>query len=114
MFGVLFLFFTGILVGGLDAIDRKTDFLWFLAQSLNGPLAFIADFINQHHLKTLPAPQQYATVAINRPNEMGTLFVALSGLLNLVVILDALYYAPKTGDSAPRERRRPAAASEAS
>src|SRR5437762_593834 len=46
MFGVLLLFFGGILIGGLDSIDRKNDRLWFLAQGLNGPIAFAADWIN--------------------------------------------------------------------
>jgi len=114
MFGVLFLFFTGLLVGGIDSVDRKTDFLWFLAQSVNGPIAFLADFINQNYLKTLPAEQQYATIGVNRPNEMGTLFIALSGLMNLVVILDALYYAPKPDEEhQQRERRKDPAASAA-
>ena len=112
MFGVLFLFFTGLLVGGIDSVDRRTDFLWFLAQSINGPLAFVADFINQNYLKTLPPEQQYPTIAVNRPNEMGTLFIALSGLMNLVVILDALYFAPKADDERPQvERRKDLAAS---
>ena len=112
MFGVLFLFITGLLVGGIDSVDRKSDFLWFLAQSINGPLAFVADFINQNYLKTLPPAQQFPTVGVNRPNEMGTLFTALSGLMNLVVILDALYFAPKADDERQRvERRKDMAAS---
>ncbi|MBT8484275.1 MAG: hypothetical protein HKO59_14665 [Phycisphaerales bacterium] len=108
MFGVLFLFLAGLLVGGLDCVDRKNDRLWFLAQSLCGPIAFVADFGNQRLVQTEPidwhrdreARRQFLAgdpeiieplrrVGLGRVNEMGTLFVALAGLMNLVVILDA-------------------------
>jgi hypothetical protein len=103
MTGVLFLFVAGVLVGGVDSIDRKNDHLWFLAQSLCGPIAFAVDLLNQHWIKTMPQPQQYATIGINKPNEMGTLFSALAGLMNLVVILDAMFFAPHPA----LERRKP-------
>ena len=95
MFGVLFLFLSGILVGGIDCVDRISDRLWFLAQSVCGPIAFITDWINQSYIKGLPIEQQHLTVGLNKPNEMGTLFVALAGLMNLVVILDAMFYPPR-------------------
>lgn len=95
MFGVLFLFLGGLLIGGVDCVDRVDDRLWFLAQAVCGPIAFVADSVNQLHVKRLTTPEQYSAIAINKPNEMGTLFCALAGLMNLVVILDALYFAPK-------------------
>lgn len=106
MLGVLFLFAIGVLVGGVDSIDRKNDHLWFLAQSLCGPIAFAVDFINQQWLKTLPEAAQYATIGVNKPNEMGTLFSALAGLMNLVVILDAMFVGPR-----PQPERRVAPSS---
>ena len=33
-------------------------------------------------------------IGLGRVNEMGTLFIALAGLMNLVVVLDALCYRP--------------------
>ena len=133
MFGMLFLFFTGLLVGGLDCVDRKHDRLWFMAQSGCGPLTFVADWANQRLVQTLPAgwretpapassslrlqqiewqrdeelrrryldgDQTLLTalrrVGFGRVAEMGTLFVALAGLMNLVVILDVLYVAPRS------------------
>lgn len=87
MFGVLFLFFTGILIGGVDVVDREEDHLWFLAQALNGPVAFGADYVNQGRKQSVPAVQRQSLAHVN---EIGTLFVALAGLMNLVVILDAL------------------------
>lgn len=49
--GVLFLFTTGLFVGGISCIDRREDFNWFLGQALNGPIAFGVDYIHQHHFK---------------------------------------------------------------
>lgn len=106
MFGVLFLFLSSLLVGGVDVVDRKDDRLWFLAQSVCGPIAFAADYVNQSYVKSLPDEQRYQATGINKPNEMGTLFCALAGLMNLVVILDAMYFAPKPSESPFVERRR--------
>lgn len=108
MFGVLFLFIGGVLIGGIDSVDRKNDHLWFLAQAVCGPIAFGVDFLNQNWLKNMPEPQQFATIGLNKPNEMGTLFSALAGLMNLVVILDAMFLAPK-----PLEDRRKSPATDA-
>jgi hypothetical protein len=91
MFGVLFLVLTGLLVGGVDCVDRKRDRLWFLAQAVCGPIAFAADFLNQGYVQKLPDEERFPAIALNKPNEMGTLFVALAGLMNLVVILDAAF-----------------------
>lgn len=107
MFGVLFLFGGGVLIGGIDCVDRKQDFLWFLAQSVCGPIAFAVDLINQVWLKRMPEEAQYFTIGLNKPNEMGTLFGALAGLMNLVVILDALHGAPHA-NLPTNERRRQA------
>ena len=133
MFGMLFLFFTGLLVGGLDCVDRKHDPLWFMAQSGCGPLALAADWANQTLVQTLPAGWREAPlpgsntlslqqiewqrdqelrrrfldddktllaalrrIGFGRVAEMGTLFVALAGLMNLVVILDVLYAHPRS------------------
>ncbi|MHC5114337.1 MAG: DUF6677 family protein, partial [Planctomycetota bacterium] len=110
MAGVLFLFFSGLLVGGVDSVDRRNDGLWFLAQSLCGPIAFGADMVNQRFVQRpgddwrsdRELQQRYLDgdeelldqlrrVGLGHVNEMGTLFIALAGAMNLVVILDALY-----------------------
>jgi len=103
MIGVLFLFFCGVLVGGFDAVDRLSgsDRLWFYAQGLCGPIAFAADFVKQNYVKQLPAPDQLRTQGLGRVNEMGTLFIAMAGLMNLIVILDALHFIPRR-KSAPK------------
>ncbi len=89
MFGVLFLIAFGLLIGGLDTVDMKQDQLWFMAQAGNGPIAFLLDFFNQSILKSAAAEHQAAMTSLGNLNAIGTLFIALSGLMNIVVILDA-------------------------
>lgn len=49
--GVLGLFSGGILIGGIDAVDRREDFPWFLGQALVGPVAIGTDWLHQNHFK---------------------------------------------------------------
>ncbi len=113
MFGTLFLLLWGILVGGIDSIDRRNDTLWFCAQAGCGPIAFVVDAANEYLLQSgrvgrLIAPFGEVTptfengvarvpegtvneyTGIAHVNEFGTLFSALAGLMNISVILDAL------------------------
>jgi hypothetical protein len=112
MIGVLILFFGGILIGGLDAIDKDEDRLWFVGQAGVGPIAFAAAYANNSLIKSgrvgelLPSPASSAAGpdrtpqkvsslrGLAHPNEFGTLFAFLAGLMNLVVILDALVRVP--------------------
>lgn len=109
MAGVLGMFVTGLGIGGVDAVDSVEDFPWFIAQAGNGPIAFAADQVNQRALKAGKVgellPVQAPTDPLGRPlpgtftvsslkgvgaaNEFGTLFIALGGMLNFVVVLDA-------------------------
>ena len=119
MSGVLFLFLTGILVGGIDSVDRKEDSLWFVAQAGCGPIAFVTSYANDSLLKTgeaaplveMPAPpgQQRGMFAssfkgLAHANEFGTFFVFLAGLLNVCVLLDAAVREPSS-DGASAGRR---------
>lgn len=122
MAGVLLLFVTGVLVGGVDAIDRKEDGLWFIGQAACGPIAFAADWANTAYLKSgsaapmiplppsvlNPQPQASAFKGLAHANEFGTFLAFLAGLMNACVILDALVRAPRsdgTAGSAMRGRR---------
>lgn len=49
--GVLGLFLGGVLIGGIDAIDRKEDPIWFAGQALVGPVAFGVDYCHQTFFK---------------------------------------------------------------
>lgn len=105
MAGTLFLFLGGILIGGLDVVDRRNDRLWFLAQAGCGPIAFVADFANARLLQSgrigelydagsgrLNGPDQppvSSLSGLSHVNEYGTLFGALAGMMNVIVIMDA-------------------------
>jgi len=52
--GVLGLFFGGMLLGGIDVIDRREDRWWFFGQALVGPIAFGVDWYHQTQLKAYP------------------------------------------------------------
>lgn len=45
------LFFFGLLIGGIDAIDRRNDRLWFYGQALVGVPTFAVDYVHQNHFK---------------------------------------------------------------
>lgn len=118
MGGLLLLIVSGLLIGGVDSVDRREDGLWFLPQAGCGPLVFGLDAANSALLKsgrvgTLhPVPESGVAAAgslartvsskrgLAHPNEFGTLFIALAGLLNVVVMLDAGFRRP------PSEGRR--------
>lgn len=110
--GVLGLFLGGLLIGGLDVVDRREDHLWFLAQAGAGPVAWVADYANANlvasgrfgELLEARHPDPMAprgTVvevsslkSLAHPNEMGTLFAAMAGLMNVVAVLDAMSRRP--------------------
>jgi hypothetical protein len=49
--GVLSMFFGGLLIGGIDVVDRREDFVWFLGQALVGPIAYGTDYVHQNYIK---------------------------------------------------------------
>ena len=90
MSGVLFLIFCGVLVGGIDAVDHKNDALWFIAQVWCGPIVVGIDLMNQVWVASLPTSQRATLAGLSHANEIGTLFIAMAGLMNFVVLLDVL------------------------
>lgn len=108
MVAILGMFAGGLLIGGLDAVDSVEDAPWYIAQSANGPIAFAADLANQELLKKgkvgelLPAPsptdpsgrpvagQHFVSTfkGIGAANEFGTLFIALGGMMNFILVMD--------------------------
>ena len=101
---ILSLFAGGILIGGIDCIDRREDQWWFLGQAFVGPTAFAVDAYHQS-LKVkdpasgalrAPNPDENPRFekSLGRVNEIGSLFTAIAGLLNVIAILDAAWHAP--------------------
>jgi hypothetical protein len=103
MLGVVGLFLCGVLVGGVDCVDRQEDGLWFVAQMGAGPIALATDALNTFLLKggrvgeMLPLTLPNGMVShvnsfrgVGAVNDVGSLFTAMAGLMNLVAVLDAL------------------------
>ena len=105
MIGVLGLFLGGLLIGGVDCVDRREDPLWFYAQAGAGPIVFAADWANSGLLKSgkvgelvesppsnpRNAPPRVSSLrSVTVASEIGILYCALAGLMNVVVVLDAL------------------------
>ena len=129
---LLLLFTAGLLIGGIDVVDRKNDTLWFAGQALLGPVALGADYAHRrlddardaqvagyargHNLsdeQALNALREEGTVAyrtsVGRVNELGTLYATLAGVMNLLVILDAVGKASEASRF-PFGRSKPAGA----
>lgn len=126
--GVLGLFLTGILVGGIDVVDSKgEDRIWYMGQSLVGPLAWSVNFAHQHHFKGVdpetgerrsaypdetrghggvlrpaqPGERPPNIKSMAKVNELGTLFCTVAGMMNLIVIVDAAF--PRRREPDPRD-----------
>lgn len=64
--GILGLFFGGVLIGGIDSVDRKEDKVWFFGQALVGPIAFGVDAIHQNYFKGYDADKIRAVEDLDR------------------------------------------------
>lgn len=91
---VVGLFAMGLLIGGLRIVDAPTtlsfteivqDKPWFIAQILCGPLS-IGCAIGANQLDALRVSHSHSW-------EIGTLYTAVAGMLNLLVLIDATYRA---------------------
>ena len=94
LIGAMTLIICGIIIGGIDAIDHKNDFLWFLAQAGAGPIVILIDICTQNFIASLPVNEKASLVGLSHVNEIGILFVAMAGLMNVVMMLDVLYREP--------------------
>lgn len=132
--GVLGLFFAGLFVGGIDAVDSREDALWFFAQAPTGVVAFGANYIHQNKykgidptsrggLRRMPNPGESinakgvivtggnppAQRSLARVHEMGILFTAVAGLLNVLAIIDSMFPTPERKPKLPEPGVVPAA-----
>lgn len=105
---VLVLFFLGILIGGVRVVDApawepprgdRTNLIgrtlqkpWFIGQVLTGPVSLAAAYWSSELAAdgASPDPLSHARVA-----EIGTLYTAVAGMLNLLALIDAAHRAGK-------------------
>lgn len=59
--GILGLFASGLLIGGISVIDRRDNFFWFLGQALVGPITLAVDYAHQNHFKAY-GPDEAAAI----------------------------------------------------
>ncbi|MEM9065881.1 MAG: DUF6677 family protein [Planctomycetota bacterium] len=112
--GVFGLYTGGLLIGGIDAIDRREHPLWFFGQALVGPTTFVVNHLNQNHFKVNDQGQVRTAnpdegrdddgfpralaegeappniKGVGRVSELGLLLPTLAGMLAVLVFLDAL------------------------
>ena len=99
---ILVLFVLGLLIGGMRVVDPPTfaqrttfgaiiDKPWFIGQVLAGPVTLIS--------ASVAKGEGYDT-SHARVNEIGTLYTAVAGMLNLLAIIDASYRATRPEDGA--------------
>jgi TM2 domain-containing membrane protein YozV len=111
---VLFIFVAGLLIGGVCVVETPKalttaailDKPWFIGQVLAGPVSIVSA-VAAGRLDD----GQYST---SRSWELGTLYTAIAGMLNLLVVIDATHLAaggPPAdggGGSGSDDRERPA------
>ena len=95
---VVVLFALGVLVAGIAVVEAPTlsgggslvarilQKPWFLGQVMTGPMGLICAWIGDSVAHDYPAAKA-------RLGEIGTLYTAVAGMLNLLAIIDASYRA---------------------
>lgn len=97
----------GLLIGGIGVVQSKADNgqvrPWFLGQMLIAP-SLVVEYTHDRYRALYggsepdPDPDKPTLYepSYGRPHEIGTLYTALAGLLNLLAILDVAYRAPRS------------------
>lgn len=97
---ILALFFLGILIGGMRVVEMSQihytsapmkaimDRPWFVGQFFAGPISLIAAAVGRG---------EWFMHSHARLNEIGTLYTAVAGMLNLMAIIDAAWRAGRPG-----------------
>jgi hypothetical protein len=76
-------FAVGLYVGSVAVIDPVNEKLWYVAQMLNSPfVALLGRITAANHLQVF-----------GKPAEIGQLYTGISGMLNLLCIINATYLA---------------------
>jgi len=76
-------FWMGIYIGSVGVIDPVLAKPWYAAQIINSPMVAI--------IGRMSAGGGFAVYG--RPNEIGQIYTSVSGLLNLLCIVNAVYFA---------------------
>lgn len=80
---VVLTFCTGLYIGSLGIIDPVGAKPWYMAQLMNTPAVATLGHMSR--------TGNYAVYA--KPNEIGQIYTSIAGLLNLLCIVNAVYWA---------------------
>ncbi|MGC9261173.1 MAG: DUF6677 family protein [Phycisphaerae bacterium] len=83
--GIHGLFFMGLLLGGLPALNRPRQRLWDYAQYLAGWPAVVGDMAKTHYY---PPKSHHPPGFAPLIQEVATAYCGLAGMLNLLVLVD--------------------------
>ena len=99
---ILLLFALGLLIGGMRVIDAPTALSpqavfqkpWFIGQVMAGPVALAANYVANHWTvgRVVGVPMSHARIY-----EIGVLYTAVAGMLNLMAVIDSSYRASNEG-----------------
>jgi len=82
---IVLTFCIGIYVGSIGVIDPVGAVHWYLAQMLNSPLVAVLGYVSASG----------AYPVYGKPSEIGQIYTSISGLLNLLCIVNSVYMAYK-------------------
>ena len=100
-------FWTGVAIGSVQGtVDPRERTLWFMAQVCTGGNT-VAAYVLRQAVTPRPAPRQSAYVPSWMSADVGVHYTGVAGLLNLLVILDALTRAEVGGAGSATGRARP-------
>src|SRR4051794_1375922 len=106
---ILLIFAAGLLIGGMHVIDAPTGLTvqlilqkpWFIGQVLAGPVSLFASYLANNWGTHIDPNTLVRTAGVAmshaRVNEIGTLYTAVAGMLNLMAIIDAAYRSSNEG-----------------
>jgi hypothetical protein len=120
---ILILFVLGLLIGGVRVVEPPgtysrplnavLDRPWYIGQVLAGPVTLLTSWIGSESRLAdagrgadakdpaeLKEQGRYYWVSHARSNEIGTLYTAVAGMLNLLTIIDSAYRAGRSGGAA--------------
>ncbi len=86
------LFLTGLYVGSIAIVNHETSKPWFMAQVLSSPaVGILSQKVTAGYLDADGNHLEYTS--FGRPADVGQLYTAIAGLLNLLCIFSAVYMA---------------------
>jgi len=102
-FGVLGLYVGGVLIGGISVVDSREQRIWYFGQLLAGPITLGVDSLHQGmKVETPPGSGVFAPPppgggasyepSLGKMREIGTLYCAVAGMMNLIAILDVTFH----------------------